>query len=237
MSDCYCTLRDDIPTPLDNLRHLFELNRIPVVTPVPTALVDEQPCYEIDAQRLTEAQVQALAENLCQKYKDHPELPSLEAAIAVVQEGLPIGKQWVAGVGGGAQSAATLMDFDEDWFSGSFQALEWFEAGDEEPPDFGACCACRQEGSTVRNFVSLTKRALVPGTGWGCIVCNLPSDGALAVICDECLAKSAEIQDTCHGYAATKERSPLAALTEDFDHDHALHEAEIAAFVGAAHDS
>lgn len=232
MSDCYCTLRDDIPTPLDGIRHLFEHNRIPIIAPVPTALVDEQECYEIDIQRLDTTQVQALAEHLRQKYKDHPELPNLEAAIAVVKEGLPLGKLWTSGVGGGAQSAIALMDFEEDWCSEDSQALEWYEAEDEKP-DFGPCCACRQEGPTVRNFVALNKRAAVAGTGWGCVVCDLPADGAVAVLCDKCLAENAEIQDVCHGHAASKERSPFAALTEDFDHSHDLHEAEIAALVGA----
>jgi hypothetical protein len=32
---------------------------------------------------------------------------------------------------------------------------------EEPPPDLGACCACRQEGPTVRNIVMLDKRGLV----------------------------------------------------------------------------
>lgn len=235
MSDCYCILRDDIPTPLDPIRYLFEHSRIPILAPIPTASVDGQKCYEIDAWRLTDDQVQALAEHVHQKYKDHPEIPGLETAIAIVQEGLPIGKCWTSGVGGGAKSAAAFMDLDDDMFSDDSEDMRWFEA--EELPDFGACCACRQEGETVRNFVALDKRASVPGTGWGCVVCNLPSDGAIAVVCDQCLAENAAIQDVIHGSADQKQRSPLMALTENFDHDHSLHEAEIAEFVSASRDA
>jgi hypothetical protein len=235
MTDCYCTLRDDIPTPLDNIRGLFEHNRIPVLAPIPTALVDSQPCYEIDINRLSDAQIYALAEHVYQKYKDNPDMPNLDTAIAAVREGLPIGKLWTSGVGGGAQSALAFMGLDDDCFSENSEALEWFES--EGLPDFGTCCACRQQGETVRNFVTLPKQAPVAGTGWSCVVCNLPDDGALAVLCDQCLETNAEIQDVIHGMVDGKKRSPFAALTQDFDHDPALHEADIATFAGLGCDS
>jgi len=40
--------------------------------------------------------------------------------------------------------------------------------------DLGACCACGRSDSLVRNVVMLEQRASVPGTGWGCLLCNLP---------------------------------------------------------------
>lgn len=100
-----------------------------------------------------------------------------------------------------------------------------FELGDLEPmPDVGRCCACGMAGPTVRNFIMLEKPAPVPGTGWGCLVCGLPSDGALAVVCDACLESNAEIVLVCYGYAASGDRVPMASLApEPFDHDMSRH--------------
>ena len=52
-----------------------------------------------------------------------------------------------------------------------------------DTPDLGPCCCC---GGTerVRDIVMLSRKAPVPGTGWGCVVCGLPNDGASYVCCD-----------------------------------------------------
>ena len=64
---------------------------------------------------------------------------------------------------------------------------------DDAPIDLGMCCACRLAGPTVRNIMMIPFRAPVPGKGWGCLVCRLPSDGAVAVVCDACLESGAPI--------------------------------------------
>jgi len=47
--------------------------------------------------------------------------------------------------------------------------------------DLGPCCAC--EGfESVRNVLMLHVKMTVPGQGWGCLVCGLSFDGALAVL-------------------------------------------------------
>jgi len=89
--------------------------------------------------------------------------------------------------------------------------------------DLGPCCACGQSGPSVRNVVMLDLRAPQSGTGWGCFICRLPSDGALAVVCDACLAAGAPIRQVCDGYATSGRRVPRAALTEPFCHDLTRH--------------
>lgn len=82
------------------------------------------------------------------------------------------------------------------------------------------CCACGRE-KRVRNIVMLDQKALTPGAGWGCVVCNLPNDGAVAVICDECAANGTPLQFAVDGYL---ESGALVAIGElpDIPHAHDL---------------
>lgn len=100
------------------------------------------------------------------------------------------------------------------------------QARGEEPEadvDLGACCACRTRGATVRNIVMLPKRAPVAGTGWGCVTCRVPADGAIAVVCDACMEADRPILDVCFGYAPRNERVSIATVTEVFEHKAGLH--------------
>jgi hypothetical protein len=73
----------------------------------------------------------------------------------------------------------------------------------------------------------LPKRASVPGTGWGCVVCGLPSDGASYVACDDCVENDVPPREVVRGYAGSGEREPIWSLSsEPFEHDMALHEAQ-----------
>lgn len=88
-----------------------------------------------------------------------------------------------------------------------------------EAVDAGPCCACNATGATVRNFLMLEVKAPVPGTGWGCLICSLPADGAIAVVCDSCLEAEREPVSIVYGYVKQKKRcflNPSAA--EDFKH-------------------
>ena len=89
--------------------------------------------------------------------------------------------------------------------------------------DLGPCCACGSPGPTVRTVVALAFRAPVPGTGWGCVVCGLPSDGAIAVLCDTCVETEAPITEVCSGYATTGKRLNRIFVTEPFDHKDVPH--------------
>jgi hypothetical protein len=96
-----------------------------------------------------------------------------------------------------------------------------------EEPNLGPCCACGKEGPDVRNIVMLDKLAPIPGKGWGCFVCGLPNDGAVAVLCDRCLEQEREPIMACRGYPGIDGRVPIEDITGDFRHNMALHSADI----------
>jgi hypothetical protein len=77
----------------------------------------------------------------------------------------------------------------------------------------GPCCFCETyTGVTV--IVMLNRRAPIAGHGWGCAVCDLPSDGAVAVFCE-----------SCYGYPGSDGRIPYSELSpEHFDHRDVEHE-------------
>jgi hypothetical protein len=89
--------------------------------------------------------------------------------------------------------------------------------------NLGRCCCCgRRRG--VRNIVMIPRRAPVPGTGWACLVCDLPADGASYVCCDLCLETGARPTEVVRGFVSSGEREPIENLsTEVFDHDRAMH--------------
>lgn len=90
----------------------------------------------------------------------------------------------------------------------------------------GTCCACRRADVGLRNVVCMTFRAPESafGKGWGCVVCAIPGNGALAVICDNCMGREAPIVDVCAGYLAEPARAeaePLRAIP--WSHIRAFH--------------
>ena len=95
----------------------------------------------------------------------------------------------------------------------------------DQLPNFGPCCACRESGPTVRNFMMLHLRAAVPGTGWGCVVCGVPNDGAMAILCDRCVenGQCPDLRDVILGLPAERRRMPFCELAEAFDHDRSQH--------------
>lgn len=87
-----------------------------------------------------------------------------------------------------------------------------------ERTNFGPCCACGAD-TLPQNLVMLKKRAPVLGTGWGCVVCALPFNGAIAVLCDSCAFNDAPILFACDGYPNEAKRVAIASLDPgDFDH-------------------
>jgi hypothetical protein len=85
------------------------------------------------------------------------------------------------------------------------------------------CCACGKTIPIATNIVRLEFRAPVPGTGWGCFVCNLKPDGAAAIICDECRETNAPIKFALFGYLHERKLIPIETLTEKFAHNMAFH--------------
>lgn len=107
---------------------------------------------------------------------------------------------------------------EEDYRGGDYS--------DETQLDLGACCAC---GSTeaVRNVVALPYKSKTSGIGWGCVVCGLPSNGAIAVVCDVCIEKeNLDIKEVCLGFAEEKTRIPYSEIAHEsnkFEHDYSKH--------------
>lgn len=95
--------------------------------------------------------------------------------------------------------------------------------------NLGPCCSCEKEDDSVRNLLMLHFKAPIPGTGWGCFVCHLPSDGALAVLCDGCI-EDGMITQIVSGYPADGKRKPFGEMDrlDKFDHDMKYHPEEVA---------
>lgn len=95
----------------------------------------------------------------------------------------------------------------------------------------GKCCGCEKVTLLV-GIEFLPLRAPVPGTGWGCVVCDLPSDGAIAVFCGVCCdardrGAFLPTRFACVGSINTGGRVPVADLGPDlFYHDLSRHPAE-----------
>lgn len=93
-----------------------------------------------------------------------------------------------------------------------------------QAPNLGACCACGCQGDSVRNIVALRQLAPQPGTGWGCTICGLPNDGAVAVLCDACLHANVPIRWIVDGYAVDGKRVPIGGIPAViFQHDPQRH--------------
>ena len=54
----------------------------------------------------------------------------------------------------------------------------------------------------------LDTKSPTPGTGWGCVVCELPADGGLAVLCDTCVDEERPLVEICKGFPALDGRVP-----------------------------
>jgi hypothetical protein len=98
-----------------------------------------------------------------------------------------------------------------------------------EVPDLGGCCVCGKHGPSVRNIVMLDKRhpAPIPKSGcWGCFQCGLPSEGAVAVVCDRCLDAKRKLREACIGPPGDNVRIAIELLTVPFEHDISKHPEE-----------
>lgn len=54
-------------------------------------------------------------------------------------------------------------------------------------PGFGPCCCCEAEIRHNPGLMMLGFEGPPGWTGWGCMVCGLPSRGAIAVLCQACV--------------------------------------------------
>lgn len=85
------------------------------------------------------------------------------------------------------------------------------------------CCACQLE-RLCRWVQPLPVLHPVSGLGWGCAVCDIANDGAIAVLCDACAGqRNLDIHDVCAGSATDPARAPYRDCVRCFEHDHANH--------------
>lgn len=91
------------------------------------------------------------------------------------------------------------------------------------------CCACGEIKTPCRTLVTIARKSPTPGKGWGCVVCKLPFDGALAVICDPCAGElgkddpTIELRWALAGGVDNDERIPLDKLDGTHGHDARYH--------------
>lgn len=93
--------------------------------------------------------------------------------------------------------------------------------------ELGPCCCCERseaDGVAVIHAVMLDARAPLAGRGWGCVLCRLDHDGALAVYCDECFNANATPKLACRGIPWLDGRVAIAELEGRHRHDDAKHQ-------------
>ncbi|MBI1207475.1 MAG: hypothetical protein GC191_09340 [Azospirillum sp.] len=175
--------------------------------------MDEAPAYE----GLTDAEV-GVAVALSQQIADLIKGRSLSVIMTAL------------GIAGGTVIAefepAGLKSESRRLVDELFDAYHVWREAAVAAPDLGPCCIC--SGTAPSNILMLARRAAVPGHGWGCVQCGLPSDGAVAVLCDGCLtlyqADAAILTACCRGWPATDGRIAIADLPQGvFEHNLAMH--------------
>jgi hypothetical protein len=133
---------------------------------------------------------------------------------------------WTRTVGGlNADERATVTLMIERQIALGGEIYDDGAAPDDDPPTLGPCCICEAE-TGARTIVMLPVKGVIPGHGWGCVVCRLPFDGASAVVCGDCaegLASGTKpLRFACRGYPATEGRVPIDDLTEPHKHDESV---------------
>lgn len=95
-----------------------------------------------------------------------------------------------------------------------------------EVVDLGTCCICIGTKRVV-SILQLAKKAPMPGRGWGCVVCHLPCDGAVAVVCDECMLVGDDpftrLRFVCTGYPGSDGRTPICQVVGVHEHNMDYH--------------
>ena len=93
----------------------------------------------------------------------------------------------------------------------------------EKYRNFPPCCACATEEGEIKNIVMLKQKGPRPGKGWGCNVCNLPPEGAIAALCNSCVEVGRPIKFAIVDLDS-RERIPIEQLGAEHDHDYTKHQ-------------
>ena len=88
--------------------------------------------------------------------------------------------------------------------------------------DYGPCCICESE-TDVLNIIQLDYK-VKSESGWGCIVCGVPAEGAVAIVCDPCFEKYSDtIEDEIRFLMDGRERRiPVPPIEGRIPHEHDL---------------
>ena len=88
--------------------------------------------------------------------------------------------------------------------------------------EFGTCCVCEGEMETC-GLIQLDYK-VESESGWGCVQCGLPMEGAVAVVCDACFTTHGdEIVDQIKYLMNGKtERIPVPPVENRVTHEHDL---------------
>lgn len=97
--------------------------------------------------------------------------------------------------------------------------------------ELGPCCGCGRVGRDVRRVVQVPRLCPTPGRGWACLLCDLPADGAIAVVCGRCEARleageawQEVLSHACAGLPREDGRVPIGELTGVQAHDPKMHD-------------
>lgn len=88
---------------------------------------------------------------------------------------------------------------------------------------FGPCCACERENATI--LYCLPFEAPEGQNGWGCVLCDLPPRGAIAVLCEACaIADATPLFVTAGSDITEHKRIAIDELAQTpFNHDEGKH--------------
>ena len=95
--------------------------------------------------------------------------------------------------------------------------------------NYGNCCVCEEKiTDALANIFQMDYKVPVPSgtnpeTGWGCFVCNLPMEGAVAVVCETCIRVYGEVSvwDQIKFLMDGRDRRiPVPPVEERIHHDH-----------------
>lgn len=94
---------------------------------------------------------------------------------------------------------------------------------EEEVNEFGTCCVCEMGDMEDCGLVQLGYK-MESESGWGCLQCGLPMEGAIAVVCSDCYDKYGEkIEDQIkYLIDGKKGRIPVPPVENRVPHEHDL---------------
>ena len=89
--------------------------------------------------------------------------------------------------------------------------------------EYGCCCIC-ESTQNVNNLIQLDYK-VESESGWGCVRCGLKMEGAIAIICDDCVethGKSEDLEAKIKLLMNGIKRIPAPPVAARVPHEHDL---------------